>query len=39
MLHGPYRWSRGLIRMAVLDGGAAPLPVRGEQTLRIETLS
>lgn len=39
MFHGPYRWSRGLIRLGQLDGGPAPLLVRGEHKLRIEVLS
>ena len=38
MFHGPYRWSRGLIRLGRLDEGPAPLLVRGEYRLRIETL-
>ena len=38
LFHGPYRWSRGLIRLGRLDGGPAPLLVRGEHPLRIETL-
>lgn len=38
MFHGPYRWSRGLIRLGRLDEGPAPLLVRGEHMLRIETL-
>ena len=39
LFHGPYRWSRGLIRLGRLDQGPAPLLVRGEYPLRIETLS
>lgn len=39
MFHGPYRWSRGLIRLGRLDRGAAPLLVRGEHPLRIEIVS
>lgn len=39
MFHGPYRWSRGLIRLGRLDGGPQPLLVRGEHPLRIEVLS
>lgn len=39
MFHGPYGWSRGLIRLGRLDQGAAPLRVRGEHPLRIEILS
>jgi hypothetical protein len=39
MFHGPYRWSRGLIRLGRLDRGPAPLLVRGEHPLRIEILS
>jgi len=39
MFHGPYRWSRGLIRLGRLDAGSAPLLVRGEHPLRIEVLS
>jgi len=38
MFYGPYRWSRGLIRLGRLDEGPAPLLVRGEHMLRIETL-
>ena len=39
MFHGPYRWSRGLIRLGRLDGGPAPLLVRGEFPLFIEGLA
>lgn len=39
MFHGPYRWSRGLIRLGHLDQGAKPLLVRGEYPLWIESLS
>lgn len=39
MFHGSYRWSRGLIRLGRLDQGPAPLLVRGEHPLRVETLS
>ncbi len=39
MFHGPYRWSRGLIRLGRLDKGQAPLLVRGEHPVRIEALS
>jgi hypothetical protein len=39
MFHGPYRWSRGLIRLGRLDGGPAPLLVHGEHPLRVEILS
>ncbi len=39
MFHGPYRWSRGLIRLGRLDQGAKPLLVRGEFSLQIEALS
>ena len=39
MYHGPYRWSRGLIRLGRLDGGIGPLLVRGEFPLRIVILS
>ena len=39
MVHGSYRWSRGLIRLGRLDGGPAPLLVRGEHPLRFEVLS
>ncbi len=39
MFHGPYRWSRGLIRLGRLDRGAGPLLVRGEFPLRVEALS
>lgn len=38
MFHGPYRWSRGLIRLGRLDDGAKPLLVRGKYPLRIEAL-
>jgi hypothetical protein len=38
MFHGPYRWSRGLIRLGRLDNGPAPLLVRGKHPLRIEAL-
>lgn len=38
MFHGPYHWSRGLIRLGRLDNGSAPLLVRGEHQLRIEAL-
>jgi hypothetical protein len=38
MFHGPYRWSRGLIRLGRLDKGAKPMPVRGEYPLRVEIL-
>jgi hypothetical protein len=38
MFHGPYRWSRGLIRLGRLDRGAKPLSVRGEHPLRVEIL-
>ncbi|MFC3638338.1 cyclophilin-like fold protein [Camelimonas fluminis] len=38
MFYGPYRWSRGLIRLGRLDQGAGPLLVRGEYPLRIEIL-
>ncbi|WP_167388263.1 cyclophilin-like fold protein [Ochrobactrum quorumnocens] len=39
MFHGPYHWSRGLIRLGRLDKGAKPLLVRGEFPLRIEASS
>lgn len=39
MFHGPYSWSRGLIRLGRLDHGAKPLLVRGEHPLHIEALS
>ena len=39
MFHAPYRWSRGLIRLGRLDGGPAPLLVRGEYPLRVEPLA
>ncbi|MFJ6326546.1 MULTISPECIES: cyclophilin-like fold protein [Hyphomicrobiales] len=39
MFHGPYRWSRGLVRIGRLDQGAKPLLVRGEFPLRIEALT
>lgn len=39
LFHGPYRWSRGLIRLGKLDSGAKPLLVRGQFPLRVEALS
>lgn len=39
MYYAPYRWSRGLIRLGRLDGGIAPLMVRGEFPFRVEPLS
>lgn len=39
LFHGPYRGSRGLIRLGRLDRGPAPLSVRGEHSLRVEILS
>lgn len=39
MFHGPYRWSRGLIRLGRLDQGPAPLLMRGAYPLRVEMLS
>lgn len=39
MFHGPYRWSRGLIRLGRFDQGPAPLLVRGKHPLRIELSS
>jgi hypothetical protein len=39
MFHGPYRWSRGLIRLGRLDQGVKPLLVRGEYPLRVEILN
>ena len=39
LFHASYRWSRGLIRLGRLDGGPAPLLVRGEYPLRIERLA
>ena len=39
MFHGPYRWSRGLVRLGRLDQGAKPLLVRGDFPLRIEALT
>ncbi|TWC01241.1 hypothetical protein FBZ93_104520 [Bradyrhizobium macuxiense] len=39
LFHGPYRWSRGLIRLGRLDQGAKPLLVRGEHLLRVEIVS
>ncbi|WP_210212737.1 cyclophilin-like fold protein [Mesorhizobium sp. M7A.F.Ca.ET.027.03.2.1] len=38
IFHGPYRWSRGLIRLGRLDHGPPPLLLRGEHPLRVETL-
>ncbi len=38
MFYGPYRWSRGLIRLGRLDNGPAPLSRRGEYPLRVEAL-
>lgn len=37
--HAGYRWSGGLIRLGRLDGGTAPLLVRGTFPLRIRSLS
>jgi hypothetical protein len=37
--HAGYRYSRGLIRLGRLDGGIAPLLVRGEFPLRVALLS
>lgn len=34
--HGDYRYSQGLIRLGRLDGGPAPLLVKGKFPLRIE---
>lgn len=39
MFHGPYRWSRGLIRLGRLEQGPEPLLMRGEHPLRVETHS
>ena len=39
MFHGPYHWSRGLIRLGRLDQEAKPLLVRGEHPLRVEIIS
>lgn len=39
MFHGPYSWSRGLIRLGRLDQGTKPLLVRGEYPLRVEIFS
>jgi len=39
LFHGPYHWSRGLIRLGRLDEGPKPLLVRGEHPLRVEILS
>ncbi|QWK80806.1 cyclophilin-like fold protein [Ochrobactrum sp. BTU1] len=39
MYYATYRWSRGLIRLGRLDGGIAPLMVRGEFPLRVERAS
>lgn len=39
LFHGPYGWSRGLIRLGRLDQGAKPLLVRGEYPLRVEAPS
>ncbi|AWL98198.2 hypothetical protein ABIA00_002759 [Bradyrhizobium ottawaense] len=37
--HGSYRYSKGLIRLGHLDGGAQPLLTRGKYPLRLELLS
>lgn len=39
LFHAAYRWSRGLIRLGRLDGGPAPLLLRGEYPLRIDPLA
>jgi hypothetical protein len=39
LFHGPYRWSRGLLRLGHLDAGPAPLLTRGKVPLRIERLA
>jgi len=39
MFHGPYHWSRGLIRLARLDEGAKSSLMRSEHPLRVEILS
>lgn len=39
LFHASYRWSRGLIRLGRLDGGPAPLLLRGEYPLRVEPLA
>jgi len=38
MFYGPYRWSRGLIRLGRFDQGPTPLLVRGKFPLRIEII-
>ena len=37
--HAHYRYSRGLIRLGRLDGGAEPLLTKGKFPLRIEALA
>lgn len=39
LFHAPYRWSRGLIRLGRLDGGPAPLLMRGEYPLHLARLA
>lgn len=39
MYYAGYRYSRGLIRLGRIEGGIAPLLVRGEFPLRIDRLS
>lgn len=39
LFYGPYRWSRGLIRLGRLEEGAKPLTVRGEHPLHVEIFS
>lgn len=38
MFHGPYRWSRGLIRLGRLDHGARSLLLRGKFPLHVDAL-
>lgn len=38
MFHGPYRWSRGLIRLGRFEAGPSPLLVPGEYPLRVLSL-
>ncbi|REF72599.1 cyclophilin-like fold protein [Paracoccus versutus] len=37
--HGPYRYRGDLIRLGHIEGGVAPLLVRGEHPLRVEPLA
>ncbi|UFS68256.1 MFS transporter (plasmid) [Paracoccus denitrificans] len=39
LFHASYRWSRGLIPLGRLNGGPAPLLLRGAYPLRVEPLA